>query len=108
MRNKDAMLVNGQRKSPMIDTSQIRREIEAARESYAREHPEIARLLPMGNSVEYHIINALNFLADAVEESHCNLECGHCDLALADYEGEKVDTTWTDYPNTDTRITGGE
>jgi hypothetical protein len=51
----------------MADLNHIRRELDKARTAYSEAHPEQARLLPLGNSVEYHIINALASLTDEVE-----------------------------------------
>ena len=76
-----------------------KRELEAARTAYARENPERARMLPFGNDTQYHLINAINFLVEKVNEmdevlaSHIN-----------DYEGEQVDCKWDDYPRVDTRL----
>jgi hypothetical protein len=51
----------------MTDLNHIRRTLDAARHAYAEAHPEQARMLPLGDNAEYHIINAIASLTDEVE-----------------------------------------
>ncbi len=84
----------------MIDLLHVHKQLDAARNAYVREHPAHG-CYP---SVEYHIINAINFLIDEIENLARSIEelesangsrgwvsnAGPVEIAAEDPESEHV------------------